>query len=341
MSDVIVDTPAPAPPSQQLAAEAVGTAVLVVIGLGAPILAESGDGGAFGFGLALFALMVAFAGISGGRFNPAVSIGAAMSGRLAWKDAGLQAAAQIGGGIVGGILILLIVLTSGGTYDFGDDGPLRAPGFGDRGDYDLFGALLLELIVAFVFVLVVLAVTDERSTHRLFAPLAVGLLYVGVGFVTLGATGSVVNPAVALSTVFFSGGDAIVQAWLFVLVPLVGAALAGLLHPVLFGRVDEPVAGSGLSFASSGSSAQGYPQQQWGQPQPGGYAPQHGYPVAAAAAPAPAPVEQPIIQDGWQWDPQAQQWIPAQQAPPQQPQAPSWPTPDEGSQTQVRPPDGF
>lgn len=334
MNDAIVDTPTPAPLSRQLTAEAVGTAVLVVIGLGSLVL-NRGDANALGFGVTLFALMVAFVGISGGRFNPAVSVGAAMSGRLSWKDGGLQAAAQVVGGIVGGIVILLIALSSGSTYDFGDD-QLGAPAFGDRGVYDLLGALLLELFIAFIFVLIVLAVTDERVVQPVLAPLAVGLAYAGVGFVTLGATSSVVNPAVALSTVFFSGGDAIAQAWLFVIVPLVGAALAGLLHPVLFGRVGEPVPGSGLSFATSAPAAQGYPQQQWGQ-QPGGYAPQ--YPGAAGvAAPAPAPVEQPIIQDGWQWDPQAQQWIPAQQAPPA---AAGWPTPGDSGQTQVRPSDGF
>lgn len=340
MSDVIAaPTPAPAPQSQQLAAEAVGTAVLVVIGLGA-VLQLQRAGNPLGFGVALFALMVAFAGVSGGRFNPAVSVGAAMAGRLSWKDAGVQAGAQVVGGIVGGILLMIIALTNGSPYEFGDD-ELGTPFFGDRGRYDLLGALLLELIIAFLFVLLVLAITDSRIVHPMLAPLAVGVLYAGVGFVTLTATGSMVNPAVALSTVFFSGGDAIVQLWLFVLVPLVGAAGAGLLHPVLFGRVGEPVPGSALSFAASKPAAQGYPQQQWGQPQAGGYAPPPGYaaaPVAAAPVAAAPPVEQPIIQDGWQWDPQAQQWIPAQQAPPQ-PQAPSWPTPGEG-QTQVRPPDG-
>ena len=111
----------------------------------------------------------------------------------------------------------------------------------------------------------------------------------------------------------FAGGDAIAQLWLFILAPLIGAALAGFAYPALFGHGAEPVPGSGLNFGGARRPvarrryADQY-QQQWNQPR----RPQ-----------ARAPAEQPIIQDGWQWDPQAQQWIPAQQqaAPPPQQQA--------------------
>ena len=291
---------------QRLLTEGLGTAVLVFFGFFGALTAGNG----LAYGITLFALLVAFARISGGHFNPATSVGAAMAGRMSWKETGLYGAAQVGGALVAGVAILLVAVSNGSSYDVGE--PLGAPAFGDQGGVDLMATLLLELIVAVVFVLLVLALTDRRVDNPLLAPLAIGLAYAGVAFVLVGIRGSVVNPAVALSTVLFSGGDAILQAWLFVLVPLLGAALAGLLHPAVFGRDAEPVAGSGLQLSlGSGSSStqgghaqQGYAQGTYGQ---GSYG-QQGYPQ-----------EQPIIQDGWQWDPQAQQWFPAQQQAPQQP----------------------
>ena len=152
-----------------------------------------------------------------------------------------------------------------------------------------------------------------------------------------------------------AGGPALAQLWLFILATLLGGALAGLLYPLVFGRHGEPVAGSGLRFgrrpppgAVPGYGAPDAYQQQWNQPggsTPFGGSPDTGgyqqpaapsYAAPAAATPAPAPAEQPIIQDGWQWDPQAQQWIPVQQQPPQQG---GWQAPG-GEQTQVRPTDG-
>lgn len=348
MSDASASTPtpSPAPPatqSQRLVTEAIGTGVLVFIGIS--------SSSSLAYGAILFTLVFAFGRISGGHFNPAVTVGVAMSGRLAWKDAAVTMAAQVVGGIVAGILLVLVQITGGNGVGIGDD-RFGAPAFGDRGVGDLGPVLILELLVAFAFVLLVLAVTDERTEQPLLAPLAVGLAYVGATSVLLSASGSVANPAQALSTVFFSGGDAIVQVWLFLFIPLIGAALAGLVHPLAFGRAAEPVPGSGLNF-SSGAAPAGYgaSAQQWapqgGYGQQGGYDqggyPQAGYdqgsPSYGAQAAAQPQAEQPIIQDGWQWDPQAQQWIPAQQQqPPAQPQAPTWQAPGEG-QTQVRPPE--
>ncbi|WP_323794338.1 MIP/aquaporin family protein [Nocardioides sp.] len=333
MSDTTPDSAAStpdAPPSQgqRLLTEGLGTAILVFFGFFGALTAGNG----LAYGLTLFALLVAFGRISGGHFNPATSVGAAMAGRMSWKETGLYAAAQVGGAIVAGIAILLVAVSNGSSYDVGE--PLGAPAFGDQGGVDLMATLLLELIVAVVFVLLVLALTDKRVDNPLLAPLAIGLTYAGVAFVLIGISGSVVNPAVALSTVLFSGGDAILQAWLFVLVPLLGAALAGLLHPAVFGRDAEPVAGSGLQVSlGSGSTA---PQGGLAHP---GHA-QQAYPQQSY------PQEQPIIQDGWQWDPQAQQWIPAQQQTPPQPTQPTQPTQqgwtssyDDGDAgTQIRPP---
>ena len=386
-----MDTTTPSPPSslQKLLAEAIGTFVIVLFGVGAVVgssnyYGESLGGGdgivdyssvGLAFGIAVIVMVYAFGRVSGGHFNPAVSVGAAIGGRISWKDAGLYSAAQVGGAIVGALLLALILVAGDTGYEFGD--PLGANGFGDEGGIDLFGALLIELVLTFVFLLVILAVTDERNEHPALAPLAIGLTLAAIHFVAIGFTGTSVNPARSIGPALFSGTDYILQLWLFILAPLLGGALAGLAYPAIFGHASGPVAGSGLNFSSKPAAAvagYGAPdqfQQQWNQPggsaygsdtgayqqpgaQQGGYAApgaqQGGYSPAAQSPVTPtpaahhpvqaqAPAEQPIIQDGWQWDPQAQQWIPAQQQAPQAPQQGGWPTPS-GEQTQIRPNDG-
>jgi aquaporin Z len=345
MTEQMTNPAEAAPPTQvqKLAAEALGTMVLVFIGCGAAYVTGA-DIVATGlsFGIAIVMMAYSFGRISGGHFNPAVSVGAAIAGRLSWKDTALYSAAQVVGALVGGIVLAIILLASDVGFDFGE--PMGSNGFGDHGGAELLGALLIEIVLTFIFLLVILSVTDERNDTAAFAPLVIGLALAAIHFVGIPATGTSVNPARSIGVAFESGGDAILQLWLFILAPLVGAAVAGLLYPVIFGRGSAPVAGSG--FPSGGATATvpglGAPdafQQQWNQP---GVQP----PVAEQAgyAAAPASAEQPIIQDGWQWDPAAQQWIPAQQqAPAPAPQADQpggWaPPPGTAEHTQVRPPD--
>ena len=320
--------PSPATSTQKLAAEALGTFVLVVLGVGAALAAGTGSGDyvsiGLAFGFAMVAMVYAFGRISGGHFNPAVSVGAAIGGRIPWRDAGLYSAAQVVGALVGGVVLMLVMLTGDTGWELGDW--LGANGFGDEGGVEVVGALIIELVMTFIFVLVVLAVTDTRNEHPALAPLVVGLALAAVYLASMWATGGSVNPARSLGVAFFSGTDYIIDLWLFILAPLVGAGVAGLAYPALFGHGTDPVPGSGLRLSRPRAAAPAYGtdqyQQQWNQQQPvaGGYG---------------APVEQPIIQDGWQWDPQAQQWIPAQQPPAQQ--QGGWPAPDQGTQT--RPPE--
>ncbi len=327
-----------APPTlvQKLTAEAIGTAVLVIIGCGSAVLG-GGDIVSIGlsFGIAIVAMAYAFGRISGGHFNPAVSVGAALSGRLSWRDAGLYSAAQVVGAVVGGIVIAIILLASDVGWEFGD--PMGSNGFGDQGGVEVIGALLIEIVLTFIFLLVILSVTDERNDTAAFAPLVIGLALAAIHFVGIPATGTSVNPARSFGVAFESGGDAIAQLWLFIVAPLIGGAIAGLLYPILFGRAGDPVPGSGFPAGGATATVPGFGapdafQQQWAE-QPGAH---QGYA-------APAPAEQPIIQDGWQWDPAAQQWIPAQQPPPAQHAAPpadqpgGWAPPS--GETQVRPPD--
>jgi aquaporin Z len=341
MTEHMIDTPAAttSPPTlvQKLAAEAIGTMVLVIIGVGSAVVGN-GDITSIGlsFGIAIVMMAYAFGRISGGHFNPAVSVGAALSGRLSWKDAGLYSAAQVIGGIVGGIVLAIILLASDVGWEFGD--PMGSNGFGDHGGVELFGALLIEIVLTFIFLLVILSVTDERNDTAAFAPLAIGLTLAAIHFVGIAATGTSVNPARSIGVAFESGGDAIAQLWLFIVAPLIGGAIGGLLYPLIFGRGGDPVPGSGFrgpraaTTTVPGFGAPDAFQQQWNQQSSSA-----GYPSAEAQ-----PVEQPIIQDGWQWDPASQQWIPAQQPPVPQPgqQPGGWAPPAGGDQhTQVRPPD--
>ncbi|WP_232678892.1 MIP/aquaporin family protein [Nocardioides sp. R-C-SC26] len=357
-------SPAPAPTTaQKLGAEAIGTFVLVVVGVGAATIG-GGDVASIGlaFGIAIVAMVYAFGRVSGGHFNPAVSVGAALSGRISWREAGLYSLAQIGGGLVGGLVIALIAVSSDIGYELGD--PIGANGFGDFGGAALLGALLIEVVLTFVFLTVILAVTDERNEHPALAPLAIGLTLAAIHFASIGATGTSVNPARSIGVAFFSGTDAIVQLWVFIVAPLLGAAIAGLLYPAIFGRHSDPVPGSGLSFGSGarpgavpGYGAPDQFQQQWNQPHVGqfgqpaqpGYpaqqmphqvaqpAPQQSHPTPAPApAPAPTPsAAQPIIQDGWMWDAAAQQWVPA----PAPTHPGEWVDPN-AERTQIRPTDG-
>ena len=329
--------------------------MLILFGVGAAVVADDYAAVGLSFGIAIIVMVYAFGRISGGHFNPAVSLGAALGGRISWKEAGTYMGAQLVGAIVGALVLVLILIAGDTGFEIGDD-VLGANGFGDRGGLELGGALIIEIVMTFIFVLVILAVTDTRNEHPALAPLAIGLALAAIHFASMGATGTSVNPARSIGPALFAGGDAIAQIWLFILAPLVGAALAGFAYPALFGHGTDPVPGSGLNFggpkqaAVPGYGAPDQYQQQWNQQQAAGYparASSPRPPTSAAVGPAAAaggarsirrrrpcrfsrpsrcsrlspsrpPVEQPIIQDGWQWDPQAQQWIPAQQQPPAQ-----------------------
>ncbi|MDP2775514.1 MAG: MIP family channel protein [Nocardioides sp.] len=353
----MTETPVPPTTVQKFSAEVIGTFVLVLFGCGTAVI-TGGDLVATGlsFGLAVMLMAYAVGRVSGGHFNPAVTLAAIIGGRLPWSQAGLYMGAQVLGGLLGGGMLLVLLLGFDGFQAFDDS--IGANGWGDDGTgYALWAALLIELVLTAIFVFVILAVTDERNEHPAMAPLVIGLTLTAIHFVAINATGTSVNPARSIGAAAFSGTDPIIQLWVFILAPLLGGLAGGLLYPALFGRASDPVPGSGLSFSRPAAAAvpgYGMPdqyQQQWNQ-QSSGYPAASQYPTPTGQQdPAQQAQqagqqqsqqgwgEQPIIQDGWQWDPQAQQWIPAQQAP-QAPQA-QWPSPDTGGgQTQVRPPDG-
>ena len=186
-----------------------------------------------------------------------------------------------------------------GFEGFSAEGRMGQNSFGDQGSgYAWWAALLLETLLTAIFLWVILAVTDERNEVNVaLGPLAIGLALAMIHFASMGATGTSVNPARSIGVGVFAGTDAIVQLWLFVVAPLLGAAIAGLTYPLLFGQGAAAVAGSGLSFGG-GRKDQFVPgnyEAQWNQGQQGGWgqpgsawgAPpqqQWGQPHAAAAA---------------------------------------------------------
>lgn len=307
------------PTAQKLTVEALGTFVFVLLGCGSLVFASAAGSGdvtsvALTFGLTLMVLTFALGRISGAHFNPAVSVGAAMGGRMSWSQVPAYVGAQVGGGIVGGAVLWVLMH---GFDGFDSEGAMGESYFGDQGSgYAWWAAFLLELLLTALFVLVILAVTDARNEHPALAPLAIGFTLTAIYVVSLPATGGSVNPARSIGPALFAGGDAILQLWVFILAPLIGGAAAGLLYPVLFGHGTEPVPGSGLSFtvprpaaAVPGYGAPDQFQQEWNQ---------------QAAAEQAAWEQEPIIQDGWQWDHAAQEWKPLEQW---QPATPSSATP--------------
>lgn len=296
--------------AQKVAAEVIGTFVLVFFGCGTAIftgvdLVATG----LAFGLTVLVGAYAFGRVSGAHFNPAVSVGAALGGRMAWRQVPVYVGSQLGGAILAGLV--LFVLTKGiDGYDVGVNG-LAQNGFGDDGTgYAVWAAFLVELVMTAVFVWVILGVTDERNDTPVMAPAAIGLALAMIHFASIPLTGTSVNPARSIGVGLFAGTDAIIQLWLFILAPLAGAAVAGLTYPLIFGHATEPVPGSGLSFnrpAQAAAAAYGTTdqfQQEWNQ---------------QAAQEQAAWEQEPIIQDGWQWDHAAQEWKPLEQWQPSQP----------------------
>jgi aquaporin Z len=301
--------------SQKIAAEVIGTFILVFFGCGAAIMSGLGvgfdyTGTALAFGLTVLCGAYAFGRVSGAHFNPAVSVGAALGGRMAWREVPLYVGSQLVGALVAGLSLFILVRGFDG-YDVATDG-LAQNSFGDDGTgYAVWAAFLLEMILTAVFVWVILAVTDVRNEHPALAPAAIGLALTMVHLASITATGTSVNPARSIGVGVFAGSDAIIQLWLFILAPLAGAAIAGITYPMLFGHGSEPVPGSGLRRAAPaavpGYGAPDQFQQEWNQ--------------GTATTTTEAYVQEPIIQDGWQWDHAAQEWKPLEQF--QQPATPS------------------
>jgi aquaporin Z len=204
--------------------EFIGTALLVFVAVGAAVIGinQLGPlGVALAFGFVLLALAYAIGPVSGCHINPAVTLGVLLSRGMSLPEAGVYWIAQFAGGIAGAALLQL--LTSG----FGDvtdqTGVLGANNYGAT--ISAGGAFLLEGLLTFVFVSVVLLVTGRAAAPG-FAGLAIGLALAAVHLVGIPLTGTSVNPARSLGPALFAGGGPLAHVWLFIVAPLVGAAVA-------------------------------------------------------------------------------------------------------------------
>lgn len=216
---------------RSLVAEFLGTALLVVLAVGAAVggIDSIGTlGVALAFGLTLLALAYAIGPISGCHVNPAVTLGVLLSKGMTATEAGAYWIAQFAGGIAGAALLQL--LTSG----FGDvtdqTGTLGANDYGAT--ISAGGAFVVEVLLTFVLVAVVLLVTGKAAAPG-FAGLAIGLTLTAVHLVGIPLTGTSVNPARSLGPALFAGGDPLAHVWLFIVAPLVGAVLAVLVVRLL------------------------------------------------------------------------------------------------------------
>lgn len=205
-------------------AELVGTMVLTLMGCGTAVFVGCGEPAgvaatALAFGLSVVAMAYTIGGISGCHINPAITLGVALSGRMSWKDAIGYWIGQFAGGILGAAILYAICSVSGIEMG-GANGVANAGG--------TWGAVLVEIVATFIFVLVVLGSTDEKKGAGNFAGLAIGLTLVLVHLVCINLTGTSVNPARSVGPALFVGGQALADLWVFIVAPFVGAALSAM-----------------------------------------------------------------------------------------------------------------
>ena len=227
--------------SKRLAAEFLGTFVLVFGGCGTAVLATTNTevgvgwlGVALAFGLTVLTMAYAVGHISGGHFNPAVTLGAAAGGRIAWKDTPAYIATQVVAGVAAGA-VLLVVASGLDGFSAVDTG-FASNGYGDRSPmgYNLVACLVIEVLLTAIFLWVILGATDTRAPKGL-APLAIGLALTLIHLISIPVTNTSVNPARSIGVGVFAGADAIAQLWLFIVAPIVGALIAGVTYATLLG----------------------------------------------------------------------------------------------------------
>lgn len=226
--------------SKRLFAEFIGTFWLVFGGCGSAVIAAGFPnvgigllGVSFAFGLTVLTMAYAVGGISGGHFNPAVTLGLFTAGRIPASDVIPYVIAQVIGGVVGAGALYLI---ASGKADFSTAGGFASNGYGEHspGGYSMAAALIAEVLLTFMFLMIILGATTGRVPAG-FAPIAIGLGLTLIHLISIPITNTSVNPARSTGTAIFVGGWAIQQLWLFWLAPLVGGALAGVVHRALLG----------------------------------------------------------------------------------------------------------
>lgn len=240
--------------NKKLAAEFFGTFWLVFGGCGSAVLAAGFPGLGIGFvgvslafGLTVLTMAYAVGGISGGHFNPAVSLGLAVAGRFSYAGLLPYWAAQVLGGIAAAVVLYVI---ASGAPEFVAGG-FASNGYGDLspGKYGLLACLVAEVVLTAFFLIVILGSTS-KGVPAGFAPIAIGLALTLIHLVSIPVTNTSVNPARSTAVAFFAQSGAVGQLWLFWVAPLVGAVIGGVIWKTLLDK-DEQVAptASGLTPA--------------------------------------------------------------------------------------------
>ena len=214
-------------------AELIGTMVLVLFGCGSAAVAGTVLGNlgiAMAFGLSIVAMAYVIGDVSGCHINPAVSIGMWIDGRMETKDLIMYIVFQCIGAIIGIALLAAIINSAPSLGGYAVTG-LGQNGFGPASSVGLnvTGAIIVEIILTFVFVFTVLGVT-KKAENATIAGIVIGLTLAFVHIMGIPLTGTSVNPARSLAPALFLGGQALQQVWVFILAPIVGAVIAGLLY---------------------------------------------------------------------------------------------------------------
>ncbi len=244
------DTAIPPTTVNRLVAEALGTFLLVFGGVGAALFAATfpadSEGNPLGiafvgvslaFGLTVVAGAYAWGPISGGHFNPAITLGLAAAGRFEWSKTVGYIVAQVIGGALGTTLIVLIgIFGTDNWLGNAQDGGFASNGFGDRspGGFALGAAIVAEVLLTAIFVLIILGVTHSTRGTAALAPLAIGLTLTLIHLVSIPIDNTSVNPARSIAAAIYGGPEALAQLWVFIVFPIVGGLIAGVLHRALF-----------------------------------------------------------------------------------------------------------
>jgi aquaporin Z len=221
--------------SRKLGAEFIGTFWLVLGGCGSAVLAAAFPdvgigflGVALAFGLTVLTMAFAIGHISGCHLNPAISFGLWTGGRFPASELGPYIVAQVLGGIAGAAVLYVI---ASGQAGFDVTAGFASNGYGEHspGGYSFTAALVTEIVMTFMFLIIILGATDKRAPKG-FAPIAIGLGLTLIHLISIPVTNTSVNPARSTGVAIFQGDWAISQLWLFWLAPIVGAVLAGVVY---------------------------------------------------------------------------------------------------------------
>jgi aquaporin Z len=219
--------------SAVLAAKFIATEGATPINLGIGLV-----GVALAFGLTVLTMAYAIGHVSGCHLNPAVSFGLFVGGRFKGAELPGYVISQVLGAAAGAAVLYVI---ASGHPGFSLTAGFAANGYGDHspGGYSMLAGLVAEVVLTFFFLLIILGATDSRAPQG-FAPLAIGLGLTLIHLIGIPVTNLSVNPARSTGPALFVGGWAVQQLWLFWLAPLIGAALAGFVYPLIAGNPKQP-----------------------------------------------------------------------------------------------------